>query len=66
MYIIYICIFFFVMSSIFFLVVKKKKIHVLIYFIDLDSCFMSSRFLFYVLYNHWFLIHVMDNALAIL
>ncbi len=32
--------------------------HVLIYFIDL--------FLFYVLYNHLFLIRVMDNALAIL
>ncbi len=37
---------------------EKKKMHVLIYFIDL--------FLFYVLYNHLFLIHVMDNALAIL
>ncbi len=37
---------------------KIKKMHVLIYFIDL--------FLFYVLYNHLFLIHVMDNALAIL
>ncbi len=32
---------------------EKKKMHVLIYFIDL--------FLFYVLYNHLFLIHVMDN-----
>ncbi len=37
---------------------EKKKMHVLIYFIDL--------FLFYVLYNHLFLIHVMDNALTIL
>ncbi len=37
---------------------KKKKKKLKIYFIDL--------FLFYVLYNHLFLIHVMDNALAIL
>ncbi len=37
---------------------EKKKTHVLIYFIDL--------FLFYVLYNNLFLIHVIDNALAIL